>query len=60
MTATTWTNQTITSTSYQGREVVDKGATMDDAVYTMDSALINMDDMKLQSIYAPATTWTNQ
>lgn len=60
MTSTNWTNQTIQSTSYQGREVIDKGAIMDDTIYTMDSTLINMDDMKLQSIFAPATTWTNQ
>lgn len=60
MTTTNWTKIAPgAATNYSGREVIDKGAIMDDTTYTMDSTLINMDDMKLQSIFAPATTWTN-
>lgn len=60
MTSTNWTNQTIQSTSYQGREVIDKGAIMDDTVYLMDDTVCTMDDLKLSSIIAPATSWSNQ
>lgn len=55
---TGWSKVSEPSTSYQGREVVDKSAIMDDTTYTMDSTLINMDDMKLQSNFAPGTSWT--
>jgi hypothetical protein len=60
MANTLWTKVPLTPTSYQGSQITDKGAIMDDLTYTMDSTLINMDDMKLQNMFAPATSWDNR
>jgi hypothetical protein len=55
---TNWVTPTTNQTSFDKRELTDKGAIMDDATYTMDSLLINMDDMKLSPLFAPINTWT--
>jgi len=57
-TATTWSPGSVSTTTFSGRDVTNLGAIMDDSVYTMDSELINMDDAKLNTGYAPTTDWT--
>lgn len=57
-TATSWTKQGTSSTSFNGRDLVNLGVIMDDTVYTMDSAVATMDDMKLSPILAPSSSWS--
>lgn len=57
-TSTQWSSGTINPTFFSGREVVNLGAIMDDTLYLMDDSICTMDDMKLNSLVAPATSWT--
>jgi hypothetical protein len=56
--STNWSDVSKTSTSYEGREVQNLGAVMDDEDYIMDDTVLIMDDEKFSSVYAPPTTWT--
>jgi len=57
VTATQWSSTALSQTGFNGREIVKLGAIMDDTVYLMDDSVCTIDDLKLQTFVAPATTW---
>lgn len=58
VTATQWTSTALNATGFNGKEIINLGAKMDDSVYLMDDAVCTMDDMKLNIGGSPPTIWT--
>ena len=55
---TTWSKGSLSTTGFNGREVTNLGAILDDEDYILDDPVLTLDDLKISSQFASSTNWS--